>query len=80
MYLFPQSRSSEVILEDVAAIKPSLKSKEQSKKYCLKSIAVGMKGCVKVATENAATIRDNIVLYKLAGKHSVALSLTPSKY
>lgn len=58
-------------------IKP--KAAQFEKKYCAKATAIGLKGCVKVATENAAFIRD-IALYKLAGRHSVALSFKPSKY
>lgn len=49
------------------------------KKFCAKAVATGLKGCVKVATENIASIRD-IALYKLAGRHSVTLSLKPSEY
>ncbi|XP_053287447.1 vitellogenin-1 [Pleuronectes platessa] len=68
------SRSSEIILEDVAALKP--KATQFAKKYCAKSINIGLKGCVRVATENAAFISD-VVLYKMAGKHSIALAVTP---
>uniref|UniRef100_A0A8C4IXH1 Phosvitin n=1 Tax=Dicentrarchus labrax TaxID=13489 RepID=A0A8C4IXH1_DICLA len=71
------SQSSEIIHEDVA-IKPIIKSKaaQFEKKYCAKAIAIGLKGCFKIATENAVFISD-IALYKLAGRHSVALSLKP---
>lgn len=44
------------------------------KKYCAQ--VIGLKGCVKVAVENAAFIRD-IALYKLAGKHLIAVSVKP---
>nr|BAD93695.1 vitellogenin [Verasper moseri] len=72
------SRSSEIIFEDVAAAKSSVtpKATQFAKKYCSKAVAIGLKGCVKVATENAAFISD-VVLYKMAGKHSIALSVTP---
>lgn len=59
-----------------ADMKPVVKNKE--KKYCVKTWAVGLKTCFKLATENAAYIRD-VALYKLAGKHSVAMSVKPSK-
>ncbi|XP_070764345.1 vitellogenin-1-like [Enoplosus armatus] len=70
------SISSEIIHE--AAARPIIKPKaaQFNKKYCAKAVAIGLKGCFKIATENAAFIRD-IALYKLAGKHSVALSLRP---
>nr|AWI62945.1 VtgAa [Scophthalmus maximus] len=72
------SRSSEIISEDVAAANPSKKTKaaQYQKKYCSKTVAIGLKGCLRVATDNAAFIRD-VALYKLAGKHSIALSLKP---
>uniref|UniRef100_UPI0037E8BB2B vitellogenin-1-like n=1 Tax=Semicossyphus pulcher TaxID=241346 RepID=UPI0037E8BB2B len=68
--------SSEIVHSDVEAARKILKPKlaQFEKKYCAK--AVGLKGCIKVATDNAAFIR-NIALYKLAGKHSVALSIKP---
>ncbi|XP_035508778.1 vitellogenin-like [Morone saxatilis] len=71
------SQSSEIIHEDVA-VKPIIKSKaaQFEKKYCAKAVAVGLKGCFKITSENAAFISD-IALYKLAGRHSVALSLKP---
>ena len=74
-------QSSEIIFEGVAIAKTSVKPKaaQFAKKYCAKSAAVGLKGCVKVATENAAFISD-LLLYKMAGKHSMAVSVTPSKY
>lgn len=58
-------------------IKP--KSKEFVKKYCAKAVAIGLRGCLRVSTENAAYIRD-VALYKLAGRHSVALSLKKSEH
>ncbi|XP_060933408.1 vitellogenin-1-like [Limanda limanda] len=72
------SRSSEIIFEDVAAAKSSVKPKptQFAKKYCTKAVNIGLKGCVRVATENAAFISD-VLLYKMAGKHSLALSVTP---
>lgn len=61
-------------------VKPIIKPKaaQFEKKYCAKTVAMGLKGCLKVATDNAAFIRD-IALYKLAGRHSIALSFKPSK-
>ncbi|XP_023280903.1 vitellogenin-like, partial [Seriola lalandi dorsalis] len=72
------SRSSEIISKDMAATKPTIKFRaaQFEKKYCVKTVAIGMKGCIKVATENAAFLKD-IALYKLAGKHSIALSFKP---
>ncbi|XP_022593896.1 vitellogenin-like [Seriola dumerili] len=72
------SRSSEIISKDMAATKPTIKFRaaQFEKKYCAKTVAIGMKGCIKVATENAAFLKD-IALYKLAGKHSIALSFKP---
>lgn len=61
---------------DKAIIKP--KAAKLDKKYCAKAYAIGLKSCLKVATENAAFMRD-IALYKLVGRHTVALSLKPSK-
>ena len=61
---------------DKPIVKP--KAAQFEKKYCAKTYAIGLKSCLKIATENAAFIRD-IALYKLAGKHTVALSLKPSK-
>ncbi|CAJ1060689.1 vitellogenin-1-like [Xyrichtys novacula] len=52
------------------------RSAQLNKKYCAKAYAIGLKSCLRVATDNAAFIR-NIALYKLAGKHSVALSVKP---
>lgn len=66
----------------MAAAKPAIvkpKAAQFEKKYCAKAAAIGLKGCFKIATENAAFIRD-IALYKLAGRHSVVLSWKPSKY
>lgn len=65
----------------MADAKPIIKPKaaQFAKKYCAKAVAIGLKGCFKVATENAASIRD-IALYKLAGRHSVALSFKPSEH
>lgn len=40
--------------------------------------ALGLKGKVVMATENAAFIRDT-PLYTAAGKHSVVVTITPSK-
>lgn len=54
-------------------------SKEFVKKYCAKAVAIGLTGCLRVSTENAANIRD-VALYKVAGRHSVALSLKPSEH
>nr|BAE43870.1 vitellogenin [Pagrus major] len=72
------SQSSEIIDQDVADAEHIVKTKaaQYEKKYCAKVAAVGLKGCFKVATDNAAFIRD-IPLYKLAGKHSVILSFKP---
>lgn len=50
-----------------------------AKKICAEAAAIGLRGCLNVATENAASIRD-IVLYKLAGTHSAVLSVKPSEY
>ncbi|TKS74661.1 Vitellogenin [Collichthys lucidus] len=70
--------SSEIIQHDVANARPIIKHKAAhfDKKFCAKAVAVGLKGCLKIATENAAAIR-NIVLYKLVGSHSIALSFKP---
>ncbi|XP_070687992.1 vitellogenin-like isoform X2 [Pempheris klunzingeri] len=72
------SQSSEIIHQDVEADRPIKKPKvaQNNKKFCAKAVAIGLKGCLKVTTDNAAFIRD-IALYKLAGKHSVALSIKP---
>eukprot|EP00064_Thunnus_orientalis_P004478 superscaffoldBa00000407_g4490 len=72
------SKSSEILHQDVVADKPILKPRaaQFEKKYCAKTYAIGLKSCLKIATENAAFMRD-IALYKLAGKHTVALSLKP---
>nr|AVA30492.1 vitellogenin Aa [Scatophagus argus] len=71
-------QSAEVVNPVMADAKPTInrKAAQFEKKYCAKAVAVGLKGCLKVATENAAFIRD-IALYKLAGRHTVALSFTP---
>lgn len=66
-----------MIHQDVAATRLIMKPKV--KKLCAKVDAFGLKGCLRIATENAAFIRD-IALYKLAGRHSVALSFKPSKF
>lgn len=50
-----------------------------AKELCAEAAAIGLRGCLKVATENAASIKD-IVLYKLAGTHSAVLSVKPSEY
>ncbi len=64
----------------MAAAKPVFpKATQFEKKYCAKAVAVGLKGCLKIATENAAFIKD-IALYKFAGRHAFALSFKPSKY
>ena len=62
-------------------VKPIIKPKaaQFDKKYCVKATAIGLKGCFKVATENAAFIKD-IALYKLTGKHSIAVIFKPGKY
>ncbi|XP_070817970.1 vitellogenin-1-like isoform X2 [Chaetodon trifascialis] len=73
------SNSAEIIHQDVAAAEPAIvkpKAAQFEKKYCAKAAAIGLKGCFKIATENAAFIRD-IALYKLAGRHSVVLSWKP---
>ncbi|KAM8746385.1 vitellogenin-1-like [Acanthopagrus schlegelii] len=67
------SQSSEITEQDEIV---KTKATQYEKKYCAKVVAIGLKSCFKVATDNAAFIRD-IALYKLAGKHSVSLSLTP---
>ncbi|GLD50056.1 vitellogenin-like isoform X1 [Lates japonicus] len=72
------SRSSEIISQGVPLAIIKSKAAQFEKKYCVETVAIGVKGCVKVATENAAHIRD-IVLYKLAGRHSVSLSFKPIK-
>ncbi|XP_041646657.1 vitellogenin-1-like [Cheilinus undulatus] len=70
------STSSEIVQPDVAAERKIVKPKAArfDKKYCAK--VIGLKSCIKVATDNAAYLR-NIDLYKLAGKHSIVLSLKP---
>lgn len=60
-----------------AVLKP--KSTEFVKKYCAKAVAIGLKGCFQLTTENAGSIRD-AALYKLVGRHSVALSFKPSEH
>uniref|UniRef100_A0A4W6FAN6 Uncharacterized protein n=1 Tax=Lates calcarifer TaxID=8187 RepID=A0A4W6FAN6_LATCA len=70
------SRSSETISQGVPLSIIKSKAAQFEKKYCIETVAIGVKGCVKVATENAAHIRDT-VLYKLAGRHSVSLSFKP---
>ncbi|KAM9848968.1 vitellogenin-1-like [Aulostomus maculatus] len=73
------SKSSEILRQDVKAqAKPIIirKAAQFEKKYCAKAAALGLKSCLKVATENAAFIRD-IALYKLAGRHSIAISVKP---
>uniref|UniRef100_A0A4W6F8P8 Uncharacterized protein n=1 Tax=Lates calcarifer TaxID=8187 RepID=A0A4W6F8P8_LATCA len=72
------SRSSETISQGVPLSIIKSKAAQFEKKYCIETVAIGVKGCVKVATENAAHIRDT-VLYKLAGRHSVSLSFKPSE-
>uniref|UniRef100_A0A671V3G6 Vitellogenin-1-like n=1 Tax=Sparus aurata TaxID=8175 RepID=A0A671V3G6_SPAAU len=61
------SQSSEITEQDDIM---KTKATQYEKKYCAKVFAIGLKSCFKVATDNAAFIRD-IALYKLAGKHSV---------
>ncbi|KAK5869847.1 hypothetical protein PBY51_024535 [Eleginops maclovinus] len=73
------SKSSESLSQEVEAPIITPKAVPFEKKYCAKAIALGLKACLRVATENAASLQDTM-LYKLAGKHSVALSLKPSKY
>ncbi|KAM7387895.1 hypothetical protein PAMP_024106 [Pampus punctatissimus] len=74
------SKSSEILHRDVVADRSILKPKaaQFKKKFCIKAYAIGLKSCLKIATENAAFIK-NIALYKLAGKHTVALSWKPIK-
>ncbi|XP_068174544.1 vitellogenin-1-like [Antennarius striatus] len=72
------SQSSEIAFQAGAFSKPIIKPRMSKfdKKYCAKVFGFGLKCCLKVATDNAAFIRD-IALYKLVGKHSVTLSLKP---
>ncbi|XP_033937400.1 vitellogenin-1-like isoform X2 [Pseudochaenichthys georgianus] len=70
------SKSSEILSQEVEAPIITPKAVRFEKKYCAKAVALGMKGCLRVATENAASFQDAI-LYKLVGKHSAALSLKP---
>ncbi|KAK1896871.1 Vitellogenin-1 [Dissostichus eleginoides] len=70
------SKSSEILSQEVEAPIITPKAVQFEKKYCAKAVALGLKGCLRVATENAASLQAAI-LYKLAGKHSVALSLKP---
>ncbi|KAK2835459.1 hypothetical protein Q5P01_015943 [Channa striata] len=65
--------SSEIISQDPAAaiIKP--KAAHFQKKYTVKAAGIGLKTYFRVATENAAFLR-NTALYRLAGKHSVVFS------
>ncbi|KAM7011967.1 LOW QUALITY PROTEIN: vitellogenin 2 [Tautogolabrus adspersus] len=70
------STSSENV--DAAATETLLKPKaaQFDKKYCVKASVVGLNGCIKVATDNAAFLR-NIALYKLTGKHSIVIDVKP---
>ncbi|KAJ4942878.1 hypothetical protein JOQ06_005390 [Pogonophryne albipinna] len=70
------SKSSEILSQEVEAPIITPKAVQFEKKYCAKAVALGLKGCLRVATENAASLQAAI-LYKLVGKHSVALSLKP---
>ncbi|XP_075326632.1 vitellogenin-1-like [Odontesthes bonariensis] len=63
-------------LEDDVCKSNKTKARAFSKRYCVKNVGVGIKACFKVATENAASIRD-IALYRMAGRHNLSLSLTP---
>ncbi|XP_074524846.1 vitellogenin-1-like isoform X3 [Halichoeres trimaculatus] len=73
----PKETSSEIVREEVKAAKIRFpKTARLNKKYCAKAYAIGLKGCIKVATYNAAFIRD-IALYKLAGRHSFAITVKP---
>ncbi|XP_075341558.1 vitellogenin-1-like [Odontesthes bonariensis] len=62
-------------LEDDVFKSNKTKARAFSKRYCVKYVGVGIKACFKVATENAASIRD-IALYRMAGQHNLSLSLT----
>ncbi|KAM8874526.1 vitellogenin-like isoform 2-T2 [Spinachia spinachia] len=68
------SKSSEAF-EDVA---PTISIEEFQfvKRYCATALAIGLKGCIKVITENAVSSRD-VALYKLAAKRSISLSFQP---
>ncbi|XP_045904896.1 LOW QUALITY PROTEIN: vitellogenin-like [Micropterus dolomieu] len=70
------SISSEITHQDAAAARPIIQRRvaKFEKKFCAKAVAIGVRGCFMVTTENANFIRD-IALYKLAGRHSVALSI-----
>ncbi|KAL3047366.1 hypothetical protein OYC64_021559 [Pagothenia borchgrevinki] len=70
------SKSSEILSQEVEAPIITPKAVQFEKKYCAKAVALGLKGCLRVATENAASLQAAI-LYKLVGKHSAALSLKP---
>uniref|UniRef100_A0A3Q3XMJ5 Uncharacterized protein n=1 Tax=Mola mola TaxID=94237 RepID=A0A3Q3XMJ5_MOLML len=70
------SQSSEInIVADAEPIRMP-KALRFEKKYCAKAVAIGLKGCLKVATNNIASVTD-VLLYKLAGRHSAALSFIP---
>lgn len=62
--------------EDAEAVKHKVRL--VSKRYCAKYAGIGLKACIKVATENGAYIRD-VPLYRLAGSHNLSVSITPSK-
>ncbi|KAI4828970.1 hypothetical protein KUCAC02_023037 [Chaenocephalus aceratus] len=70
------SKSSEILSQEVEAPIITPKAMQFEKMYCVKCVALGVKGCLRVATENAACFQDAI-LYKLVGNHSAALSLKP---
>ncbi|XP_034085808.1 vitellogenin-1-like [Gymnodraco acuticeps] len=70
------SKSSEILSQEVEPPFITPKAVQFEKKYCAKAVALGVKGCLRVATENAASLQAAI-LYKLVGKHSAALSLKP---
>lgn len=74
---FPsQSASSEIISHHQRAGR-HVKSKvvKSKKKYCARAVNAGLEACFKIAT---AYVGDAAV-YKLAGRHSAAFSVTPSK-
>lgn len=75
----PQSWSSEVVADDLIAAKPIIKPKAAHfrKKYC--AAAIGLKGCIKIATDNAAYISD-AALFKMAGKHSFVISWKQGRF
>ncbi|XP_019735914.1 vitellogenin-1-like isoform X2 [Hippocampus comes] len=68
------SAASSEILRDMARDVHPIRRRAFSKKYSFQVYGTGLRGCFRVATDNAAFVKD-IPLYRMAGNHSASLSV-----